>query len=90
MLSRYVSTANNNFINFNNKEYDEIFAKAVATTNDEEKVTYYKQLQKILTENAASAYIADPPLMVALNKKLGGYTFYPVYVQDMASVYFTK
>lgn len=90
LLSRYVSTANNNFINFNNKEYDEIFAKAVATTNDEEKVTYYKQLQKILTENAASAYIADPPLMVALNKKLGGYTFYPVYVQDMASVYFTK
>lgn len=90
LLSRYVSTAKNNFVNFNSKEYDEIYAKAQATTDDAEKVQYYKELQKILTENAASVYISDPALMVAVNKKLGGYTFYPVYVQDMASVYFTK
>ncbi len=90
LLHRYSSDAKNNFINFNNSEYDEIFKKAQETTDDSEKVEYYKQLQKILTEHAASVYIADPALTVALNKKLGGYTFYPVYVQDMASVYYTE
>ncbi|MDO5520131.1 MAG: ABC transporter substrate-binding protein [bacterium] len=90
LLARYQSEAKNNFISFNDKEYDDIFAKARVTTNDTEKVDNYKQLQKILTEHAASVYIADPPLMVAVSKKLGGYTFYPVYVQDMSSVYIAK
>ena len=90
LLVRYSSTASNNFINFKDAQYDEILVKALATTDDSEKVTYYKDLQRILTERAASVYIADPALRVAVNKKLAGYTFYPVYVQDMASVYYTK
>lgn len=90
VLERYNSTADNNFLNYSNQKYDEVLAKAIATTKDEEKITYYKELQTILTEDAAAVYIQDPALLVAVNKKLGGYTFYPVYVQDMASVYFTE
>jgi peptide/nickel transport system substrate-binding protein len=90
VLERYHSKADNNFLNYNNKEFDDIFNKAIATVNDEEKVNYYKELQTILANDAASVYIQDPALLVAVNKKLGGYTFYPVYVQDMASVYFAE
>ena len=90
LLQRFGSDAGNNFVGFSDATYDEILAKALVTTDDNEKVTYYKQLQRILTEQSASVFIADPPLMVAVSKKLAGYTFYPVYVQDMSSVYIVK
>ncbi|MBO5197491.1 MAG: ABC transporter substrate-binding protein [Lachnospiraceae bacterium] len=88
ILKRYRSNASNNFLNYKNTEVDELFAKAFATVKDEEKETYYKEIQRLLTEDAASVYIQAPALLVAVNPNLGGYTFYPVYVQDMASVYY--
>lgn len=90
VLERYTSTASNNFVNYENKEFDKVIKQAIATTDDSEKVTLYKQLQTYLTEDAASVYIQDPPLLVAVNKKLAGYTFYPVYVQDMSAVYYIE
>lgn len=90
VLERYTSTSDNNFVNYSNSQFDETIVKAIATTNEKEKITYYKKLQTILTEDAASVYIQDPAQLVAVNKKLGGYAFYPVYVQDMASVYYLK
>ena len=87
-VERFQTDASNNFINYNNPDFDATFEKAIASTVDEEKVEYYKQLQAYLTNDAASAYIQDPPLLVAVNKKLAGYTFYPVYVQDMSKVYY--
>ena len=42
----------------------------------------------MLTEDGVSAYVMDPPLLVAVNPKLEGYTFYPLYVMDMAKVYY--
>jgi len=41
----------------------------------------------ILAEDAANVYIQDLPSFVALNKKYGGYEFYPLYVQDFAKLY---
>lgn len=90
LLGRYASTASNNFINYSNSEYDKILAEALATTDENKKVTDYKKLQKILTEDSASVYLADPSHMVAVSKKVAGYTFYPVYVQDMSKIYFVK
>lgn len=88
LLSRYASDAKKNFVNYVNSEYDDIYKKAVSTIDENEKVAYYKQLQKLLSDDAASVYIQDPAKLIAVNKKLGGYKFYPVYVQDMASVYY--
>lgn len=86
LLSRFVSDASNNFVNFNNSEYDEIFTKAVKSVDDSEKTDLYKKCEKILTDNAANVYIQDLPEFVAINKKFTGYEFYPLYVQDMAKV----
>ena len=90
VLERYQSSAYNNFLNYKNQSYDELFVKAITTVNEDEKINYYKELQTILTEDAASVYIQDPALLVAVDKDLGGYTFYPVYVLDMSKVYYIE
>lgn len=88
LLRRFNSTASNNFTNFNNAEYDEAFALAEKSVEDEEKTAYYKQCERILAEQAANVYIQDLPCFVALNKKYTGYEFYPLYVQDLAKLRF--
>ena len=90
VLQRYVSDASTNFVNYNNEQFDVLFAKALAETDDAEKVKMYKELQEILTLDAASVYLADLPKLVAVNAKLGGYVFYPVYVMDMSTVYYME
>lgn len=90
VLERYSSLASNNFVNYKNEEFDRIFWEAVESIKDNEKIEKYKQLQEILAKDSASIYIQDPALMVAVNKNLDGYTFYPVYVQDMSKIYYTK
>ena len=87
LLERFVSTAGNNFINYSNPAYDEAFANAKASVDEEEKTEYYKECERILAEDAANVYIQDLPSFVALNKKYGGYEFYPLYVQDIAKLY---
>lgn len=88
MMLRYKSDYGKNFCNYNNAEYDEMLGKAMATTNEEEKAEYYHQLQQILSDDAAAIYIQDPPTLVAMNKELTGFKFYPVFVQDMSTISF--
>lgn len=47
----------------------------------------YKELEGILAEKAANVYIQDLANLVAVSDKFDGYTFYPLYVQDMAKIY---
>ena len=86
LLSRFTSTASNNFVNFNSPAYDEAFSKAASTTDDDEKTKYYKECTKILADEAANVYIQDLPELVAVNKKYTGYEFYPLYIQDVAKL----
>ncbi len=90
VLKRYQSEAKNNFPNYISEEYDEAFAKALNATDVSEKIKWYKEAQALLTKDAASVYLQDPALLTAVSKKLGGYTFYPVYVQDMSVVYYKE
>ena len=55
-----------------------------------EKAADYKKLLTILADEAASAFIQVPANTTAFNKNLAGYKFYPIYVQDMSTVYFVK
>ena len=87
LLERFTSDASDNFINFDSAAYDEAYAAAKASTDDEEKTKYYKECEEILAKEAANVYIQALPSFVALNKKYGGYEFYPLYVQDFAKLY---
>ena len=69
-----------------NKEKNKPYKKLDAA----EKAADYKKLQTILAEEAASAFIQVPANTTAFNKNLAGYKFYPIYVQDMSTVYFVK
>lgn len=86
VLKRYLSTAGNNFINYENPEFDALFVKALASVEEDEKVALYKELQTILTEDAASVYLQDAAKLVAVKRRFTNFLFYPVYVLDMASI----
>ncbi|MBQ7563021.1 MAG: ABC transporter substrate-binding protein [Lachnospiraceae bacterium] len=86
LLERFASDAGNNFINFSDPKYDETFKKAISTTDDAESTACYKELERILAEDAANVYLQDMAEFVALNKRFEGYVFYPMYIQDIAKL----
>ena len=90
LLMRFTSTAGNNFINFNSPAYDTAFANAQAALEEADQTEYYKECERVLTEEAANVYIQDIAELVALNKKYAGYEFYPLYVQDFSKLYIVE
>ena len=89
MLSRFRSDAHNNFMNFNNEEYDAAYEEALAAeaVMDDDKATEaYKKCETILAETAANVYIQDMCELVAVRKGYTGYTFYPLYIQDFSKL----
>ena len=86
LLQRFTSDSSKNFINYSNSAYDEAFKKAKSATDDDEKTKYYKECERILSEDAANVYIQDLPEFVAINNKFTGYEFYPLYIQDIAKI----
>ena len=90
MLERFTSDSEKNFINFSNEEYDKLYEQVRKSTDDAEQITLYQQMETLLCEDAANVYIQDMACDVVLRKSYGGYTFYPLYVQDMAKIYRTE
>lgn len=90
LLHRFVSTAHNNFVNYNNPEYDAAYEKAQNAASDEEATKYYKECETILTNTSANVYIQDMAKLVAMNKKYAGFEFYPLYVMDIAKLYIVE
>ena len=90
LLQRWTTESSKNMINFSNAEYDQLIAQASASTDDEERVALYKRAEAILTEQAANVYIQDLADMVAINKNLTGFEFYPLYVMDLSNVAYVK
>lgn len=85
--SIFTSTAANNFMHYSNAQYDETFAKAKAASG-EEKVKLYNELQKIVAEDAGSAFLFTPADYVGLSTGLKGYTYYPATIWDMSTLYY--
>lgn len=88
MLARWVSDSSKNMINYQNADYDAAFAAAQATADDAEQTALYKQCLQILSDTAANVYLQDMADFVAINPALDGYTFYPLYVMDMSTIYY--
>ena len=86
LLERFTSTASNNFINYNNADYDALFTQALAAFDDGEQTAIYRRMEANLTENAANVYIQDLADLVAVRKGLTGLQFYPIYVLDLSTV----
>ena len=89
-MARFESTSSKNFVNYKSDRFDTAFNIANNTTDDAVKIEQYKKIQQILSEDAASTFIQVAPLNVGLSKNFAGYKFYPIYVQDMSTVYKVK
>lgn len=87
MLERFTTDGHGNFVNFSDEEYDKIFKEAISATDEEKQTELYKELEGILAEKAANVYIQDLANLVAISDKFDGYVFYPLYVQDMSTIY---
>lgn len=90
VLVRYASDYAANFYNFQNERYDELIEMATKEVEPEKRAELYKEAQRILTDEAAAVYIMDPNFTVAMKKNLEGYTLYPLYIQDMSTIYYTE
>ncbi len=86
LLERFTTGHANNFVNYSNPEYDELFVKAQATMDDAEQTAVYKEMLTHLTENAVNVYIQDLADLIAVRQGLTGLELYPTYVLDLSTV----
>ena len=85
-LARYVSTAHNNFVNFNSADFDAVYAKAVAAVGQAERVQLFKEAQKVISDEAASVYIQDISNILVYTSAFTGFKDYPLYAVDFAAI----
>ncbi len=85
-VARFYSKASNNFVNYNSAEFDMLFEKAKATSDENEKIEIYNEIQMLMAKDAPAAFIQDPALLMAVSYKLTGVRFYPVQVLDMSGI----
>ncbi len=90
ILNRYISSHRRNFMNYNSQKYDAVMEKITQTTDEEAKKELYKEAQMILAQDIPVVFIMAPAGIVAADKDLRGYTPYPIYVQDISTLYFVK
>lgn len=90
MLARFVSTNGKNFVNYNNSEYDALYAQAQACTDDAQQTAIYTRSRRCITETAANLYLQDLANLVAIRSDLTGYQFYPIYAMDFSTVAYSK
>ena len=90
MLERFTSDYAKNFINYSNPAYDALFQQAINAPDEATQTDLYKQMETMLADTAANVYIQDLCDLVAMRQDLGGLKFYPIYVLDLSTVYFTQ
>jgi len=87
-LSRYHSLNGENFINFNNADFDRVYNASLTEADDAKRLMLYKEAQRIIVSNAASVYIQDIIYYKALRGgAFGGILDYPLYAIDFSSIY---
>ena len=89
-LSRYVSTASNDFVNFKSEEFDKVYGEAVLCADEEEQIKLFKEAQKIISDECASVYIQDIDTTVITSTDFAGFASYPLYVDDYSVMYMVQ
>lgn len=88
MLNRWVSDSSKNISNFESEEYDQLILSAENSSDEEEQTNLYRKAETLLSDQAVNIYLQDLCDLVVMRKNLDGYTFYPLYVIDMAKVFY--
>jgi peptide/nickel transport system substrate-binding protein len=90
-LSRYLSNAGSNFLNFKSDAYDRVYREAQIEGDEAKRVALYQEAQRIISENAASVYIQDIRSFQAFPRgRFAGVVHYPLYAVDFSTMYRTE
>lgn len=65
-----------NYSNYNNPDIDRLIKEGLATLDDNERLAKYKDVQKILMDEAPWGFIAYPKYTIARKADLKGFTYY--------------
>ncbi|MCS7111448.1 MAG: ABC transporter substrate-binding protein [Ignisphaera sp.] len=79
-----------NLDGYNNTMVNELAMKARQTLNPQERAEMYKQLQRMIIEDAPWAFLYVPKLYAFMNKNVEGFVLYPAYYIDFYPVYKTR
>lgn len=86
-LSRYVSDAGNNFVNYSSADFDAAYESAASALSQDDRIAGFKKCEQILTQDAASVYIQDISNILVYTDRFGGFASYPLYATDFAAIY---
>lgn len=86
VLNRYMQEAPDNFINYQSEAYDELAKAAAREVEEGKRQEMYREMQALLLQDHASAFLQEPFNVTAVKKGLTGYVQYPAYVLDMSTV----
>lgn len=86
ILVRYTTGNSRNFFNFTDPGYDQLIVEGLKNVGEQRRQAY-EGAQQILAEKIPGIFVMDPPQLVAMNKEIKGWQYYPVYVVDLASLY---
>lgn len=85
-LSRYVSTASNNFVNFKSEAFDNAFDALLMASSEEDKTRCANDAVNVLINEAASVWIEDIEQVTVYNKRFEGFRSYPLFAIDFAAI----
>ena len=71
---------------YQNKESNEKKASTIKVL----EIENYKEAQKILSEEQAAIFLMDPNIIIATEKGIEGFEFYPLPYLNFAKLYFKK
>lgn len=79
-----------NLDGYNNTIVNELGMKARQKLNPQERSEIYKQLQRIIVDDAPWAFLYVPKLYAFMGKNVEGFILYPAYYIDFYPVYKTR
>ena len=80
------STGNFNYYNYNSAEFDELYAKAEATTDEAERADYYKQIQELIKNDVPIAPTYEYSFNMCYSDDVQGYIFRPDSTLNFSSL----
>ncbi|MCL6450258.1 MAG: hypothetical protein K6T75_03075 [Acetobacteraceae bacterium] len=86
-LNRYTSSSKENYMNYNNPEYDRLVAEGARTLDPAARKSIYNRLQQMLCDDAVALYIQAPHAVIGLNRRVEGWQVFPINVLDLRRVY---
>ncbi|MXZ29381.1 MAG: ABC transporter substrate-binding protein [Acidimicrobiia bacterium] len=76
-----------NYANYSNERVDEIIRDGWAEKDPAARRAMFEEAQRIITEDAPWAFLAQPDYKIALRDNIGGFALYPNEIPRLADLY---